>query len=111
MFNLTEKEFKNLKKKSGHTDKRETKRIQNRDKIFSEYKCALAILRDLQSDRGAAFLGHSLFRLQVHVIEDPGGDETNVQKGCEDALNRVAYFDDQQNRYLSEPPSWGRTLS
>ena len=110
MIKLTEKEYKNLKKKRDYPDPRKTKRIQNRHKIYAAYKSSLAILRDLQSDRGAAFLGRSPFRLQVHVIGNPLGDETNIQKGCEDALNRIAYLDDKQNRYLSEPPSWGRDL-
>ena len=85
---------------------RSTRRLQDNDSIQSAYKQALATLRHLQSTGGTLLFGRDLFKFQVQVLGAIKGDHTNVQKGCEDALNRIAWDDDKQNRFLEDGPFW-----
>lgn len=104
MLRLSKKQFDEI----SNRHPRPTKRIQNNDQIDDAYKQALEVLHHLQSCGGSLLFGCNPFRFQVQVISPNAScDHTNIQKGCEDALNRIAWQDDKQNRYLSEPPNWG----
>jgi len=83
-----------------------TSRIQNDDSLQSTYKQALETLRMLQSTGGSLFCGSDLFKFQAQVLGEIKGDHTNIQKGCEDALNGIAWKDDKQNRFLEDSPPW-----
>lgn len=98
------------KKEARVCGSRRSSRFQDNDTLRTAYKSALDVLHDLQSDSGTLFLGSAPFRAQVQLLADIRGDQTNVQKGCEDALNGIAWKDDKQNRFLSDPPAWSKGL-
>ena len=88
---------------------RSSKGIQDSHKKHSTYIRALEILRDLQSTGGSMFLGQDTFELEIQKLRHSTTDKTNVYKGCEDGLNKIAYGDDKQ-REDGELHAWCQDL-
>lgn len=70
----------------------------NQEATFEQaYHAAAEALSHLQGTDGALFLGRTLFDLRIEIHGETQADGANVYKGIEDALNRIAWFDDKQN--------------
>ena len=107
---MNKKEFLNETKINKFHGTWSASRIQNNDALHAAYITALETIHNLQSTGGSLFLGDARFKMQAEILTEIKGDHTNIQKGCEDALNKIAWFDDQQNRYLDERPPWCEDL-
>jgi len=70
--------------------------------IEQAYDTAVQTLRDLQSFNGDLFLGRVPFDLKITIHGQSTADGTNVYKGIEDALNKLAWYDDQQNQHFRQ---------
>lgn len=67
--------------------------------INAAYNTAVQTLRHIQSSGGSLFLGRSRFILWFNVSgAKRRADGSNIYKGIEDALNKIAYYDDIQNQ-------------
>jgi hypothetical protein len=101
---LSEKEWKALQKKSNKIQGTgKTGAIHKSDQeaiIEREHNVAVQTLRNLQMFGGDLFLGRNDFDLDISIHGKTKADDSNVYKGVEDSLNKVAYRDDKQNRHF-----------
>ncbi len=73
------------------------------EELEKAYAQAVQTLCHLKSTRGALFLGCSRFLFWPQYIgKVRKADGTNVLKGCEDALNNLAWEDDIQNDTIEQ---------
>jgi hypothetical protein len=115
---ITKKEFNQIEKKLEknrvcrprqtspiHQDNLQNdKRNEELRLLYETWQCAKRALHYLQSTRGDLFLGRSRFELWTQIFgKSRAADESNVYKGCEDALNRIAFYDDKQNEMFRKP--------
>ena len=72
--------------------------------LESVYNTAVQTLRDLRGFNGDLFLGRARFKLKIGLGTEKKGpaDQPNVYKGIEDGLNRIAWYDDQQNKIWND---------
>lgn len=65
------------------------------------YNTAVQTLCDLQGFNGYMLLGSAPFDLEIGIHGKSNADGSNVYKGVEDALNKIAWRDDKQNVHFN----------
>jgi len=105
MLRLSESEFKKIKNSVRGSGSRSVHKSDLKPSEIQAYEQAIQTICHVQSTCGDLFLRRSRFKLWTKFIcngKARRSDGSNIYKGVEDALNKVAYFDDKQNITFDE---------
>jgi Holliday junction resolvase RusA-like endonuclease len=100
---MSASDFRKLTKKN-NVSGRKPRAVDNGNRkaaLDEEYKAAIQTIRLLQGAVPASFFGSGDVEMSIKIHSQSKADGTNIFKGIEDSLNKIAYDDDRQVRTAS----------